>query len=173
MPVEVPQLINIADLKATPRKATLIHCSSDQWKQATKGAEKARSLPKGHAFIEYMPLPDDTGVIIADCGAPGPDEICSVRPVIDRPVPPPGPEPGPGPGPDPFVRGEGLPIRWECTCRSRGGRRPPVVVSPPCELIVERTPRLRIRCRSVSCNKRCNLRLVQVNGRWRIACVCS
>lgn len=173
MPIDVPQLINVVDFKSTPRKATLIHFTSGQWKQATKGAQQGRSLPKGHSFIEYTPLPDDTGVIHADCGSPGPDEVCSVRPVIDRPEPPPGPGPGPGPGPDPFLRTDQLPIRWECRCRSRGGHGGPVVVEPPCELIVERSPRLRIRCRSISCSRRCSLRLVQVDGRWRIACVCG
>jgi hypothetical protein len=172
MPIETPRLVNIVDLKSTPRKPTLIHFTAEQWKQATRGAKQSSSVKKGHPYVEYTPLPDDTGIVHADCGSPSPDEICSVRPVIDRPVPPPGPEPGPGPGPDPFLR-EQYPVRWECMCRPRRNNTPPVVVRPACELVVERAPRLRIRCNRISCTRQCNLRLAQVNGRWRIFCECA
>jgi hypothetical protein len=173
----VPKLVNIADLKSTPRTPTLIHVTAEQWKQISKGATQARSLPKHQGFVEFIPLPDGDGIVHADCGAPSPDEVCSVRPVIDRPLPTPGPEPepGPGPGPDPLlqVRPEELPLKWECRCRPKNKPGPETPLRPPCELVIDRGPRFRIRCNRITCTGRCRLTVVQVNGRFRLACVCS
>ena len=169
----VPQVMNIAEMKATPKKFTLIHFTADQWKTVTKGAKEGRALKKGHPYIEYTPLPDGGGIVQADCGSPSPDEECMVRPVIDRPEPRPGPRPGPGPGPELDFIPEGAPVRWECRCRPIRDPNPPVVVRPACELIVERRPRLRIRCSNNSCNRNCALRFVRVGRRIQLTCECS
>lgn len=172
----VPQVRNIADLKSTPRNVTLIHFSAEQWKGAIKGVKEARSIRKGRSFIEYIPLPDGGGIIHADCGSPSPTDRCSVRPVVDLPRPvPPQPGPGPRPGPELSRLPEQVPVRFECTCRpaSGGGSKAPVVLKPPCELIIERAPRLRITCRSNSCSGRCVLTIVRDGLRFRISCECS
>lgn len=167
----VPQLLNVAELRATPRKLTLVHFTQEQWKAATKGAKEGRSLRKGQPYIEFTPTPDGGGIVHVDCGSPSPDEECMARPVIDRPVPPPGPRPGPGPE---FGLPERFPVRWECRCRpARDPGQPTVAVRPACELVVDRWPRFRFRCANNSCNRNCSLRIVQTGGRFQLACVCS
>lgn len=171
---EVPQIRNIDDLTSTPTAPTLVHFTEQQWRDATRGARPGRSVKAGNPYLEYTPLPDGGGIVMPYC-APGPGEECRVRPVIDPPGPRPEPVPGPGPGPDPGP--ESLlgapPLRWECQCRPRRSRQPPAPVQPPCELVVERTPRLRIRCANNSCTKRCVLTLVRDGRGVRIFCACS
>lgn len=179
-PSTVPRLLNVADLKATPRTPTLVHFSDEQWRAATRGAKAARSLRKGQPYVEYTPLPDGGGIVHVDCGSPSPDEECMARPVIDMPVPPPrGPRPRPGPGPDPGPEigliPERAPVRWECRCRPKNGPGLPTPAPrPACELVVDRWPRFRIRCANNSCGRGCALRIVRTtNGRFQLACVCS
>jgi len=172
--IDVPQMVNIADLKSTPRKPTLLHITAEQWKQATKGATEARSLKKGQSFIQYTPLPDGDGFLSIDCGSPSPDEVCSARWVVDKPAPAPG-RPGPGPGPEISSRpGRGL-IRAECRCRpkrSGGGGGENIALPPPCNLVIGPEP-IRFSCTAGSCAGRCKLTLVRGNQFVFVACVCS
>lgn len=183
--IEVPRLINIADFKSTPRKAILMHFTDDQWKQASKGATEVRALKKGSSYVEYTPLPDGGGVVNVSCQS-SPEETCIARPVLERPepLPGPGPRPGPGPGPGPgpaplptsrgsISRAEGFPVRWECQCRPTRGPGVLVPVLPPCELVFERTPRLRVRCVRRTCSGICVMRRTIVNGSIRLSCECS
>lgn len=163
-----PQIKNIRDLKATPRKPTLLHLTEDQWKAIIVDATQIDEIPNKHSFLEYTPTPDGGGILMADCGDPGPDEECVVRLVVSR----------------------DYSISYECICRKRrsgipsgggsGSTPTPISTLPSslphpinpfqCTLIIQQNP-LRIVCRSATVGiNLCKLKFVLSGGRYRLVC---
>lgn len=154
-PIKVPRLINVAEVKATPREGTLIHFTEEQWKAAIREIPTGKALPKVGTRLTFYPLPDGGGVIGGDC-IQMPCELCRVRQVFDP---------------------KGGQLIFDCQCRPdpRCPEDPPPPPPPPtslCRLVIQVGSRPLISCQSNGCQQRCRLTGVRQGGRWIITCAC-
>jgi hypothetical protein len=155
VPPKAPRVINVADIKSTPREGTLIHFTEAQWKGAVKGIPVGKALPKRGSRLLFTPLPDGGGFVQGDCISM-PCEICRSRMRFDPKT--------------------GMLI-FECLCRPDPNcpEDPPPTIPPTsnlCQLRIRVGVGPVIRCDSNGCTQHCRLTIVRQGQRFVIACVC-